>query len=469
MNLTSRLTVLAAAALLAACGSMAPHYERPAAPVSPTYPATVAGAIGGTPAADIEWQRFFEDARIRRLIELALQNNRDLRVAVLNIERTRAQYQVQRADRLPSVSGVASLTREPNAQGDQTSLYSVGLGVTSYELDLFGRVRSLSDAALGQYLATEEGRKAAQISLVGSVARAALAIQADEELLALTRQTLATREDSLKLAQLRFDNGVASELDLQLARSLMEAARTTLAQQQRQRELDENALVLLVGQPLPADLPPVAPLAQTRLVDDVPAGLPADLLARRPDLRQSEQLLVSANANIGAAKAAFFPRITLTGSAGTASNELSGLFKDGSGAWTFMPQITLPIFDAGRNRANLDVANANRDIALAQYEKAVQTAFREVADALAGRATLGEQLRSQQAQADAENARFRLSDLRYRNGVASYLDLLDAQRSLFTVQQAALQTRLAQLQNQVTLYQVLGGGWTEAPAPQAAR
>lgn len=461
------LAAAALAALLAGCSSMAPHYERPAAPVAATYPAAIAGdTTTGTPAADIDWQRFFSDARTRRLIELSLQNNRDLRVAVANIERTRALYQVQRADRLPSVNAAASLTREPNAQGDQTSLYTVGLGVTSYELDLFGRVRSLSDAALATYLATEEGRKAAQISLVGSVARAALAIQADEELMALTRQTLSTREESLKLSQLRFDNGVASELDLQQARSLVAAARATLSQQQRQRELDENALTLLVGQPLPADLPPATSLADTRMIDNLPAGLPSELLARRPDVRQAEQTLLSANANIGAARANFYPRITLTGTAGTASSELSGLFKSGSGAWTFMPQITLPIFDAGRNRANLEFSNASRDIALAQYEKAIQTAFREVADALAGRATLGEQLRSQQEQTEAESARFRLSDLRYRNGVASYLDLLDAQRSLFTVQQATVQTRLAELQNQVSLYQALGGGWTDEAVAQ---
>lgn len=464
------LAAAALAALLAGCSSMAPPYERPVPPVAPTYPVSVAGdTTTGTPAADVQWQQFFADARTRRLIELALQNNRDLRVAVLNIERTRALYQVQRADRLPSVSGVASLRREPNGQGDQTSLYSVGLGITSYELDLFGRVRSLSDVALATYLATEEGRKAVQISLIGSVARAALAVQADEELLAITRQTLDTRNESLKLSQLRFDNGVASELDLQQARSLVAGARATLSQQQRQRELDENALTLLVGQPLPADLPPLVPLADTRMIDNLPAGLPSDLLARRPDLRQAEQTLLSANANIGAARAAFYPRITLTGTAGTASDELSGLFRSGSGAWTFLPQITLPIFDAGRNRANLDASTAARDIALAQYEKAIQTAFREVADALAGRATLGEQLRFTQQQADAEAARLRLSDLRYRNGVASYLDLLDAQRALFTVQQAAVQTRLAELQNQVSLYQALGGGWTdEAVAQQGA-
>ncbi len=450
---------LVAAAVLAGCASMAPTYERPAAPVAGTYPGDAATTLNLTErASDIDWRRYFADARLQRLIELALQQNRDLRVAVLNIDRARAQYGVQRADRLPSVNAAATLTRQPSSSGTQTSLYTVGLAGTSYELDLFGRVRSLSDAALSQYLATEEGRRAAQVSLIGAVARGYLALQADDELLALTRHTLSTREESGKLTQLRFDNGASSELDVQQSRSLIESARATLAQQQRQHALDDNALVLLLGQPLPAELPASRPLADTTLGAQLGAGLPSDLLTQRPDVLQAEQALRSANANIGAARAAFFPRITLTGSAGTASSELEGLFKSGSFAWTFIPQITLPIFDSGRNQSNLDVSQANRDIALAQYEKAVQTAFREVADALAGRATWGEQLRAQQAQADAEAARFRLSDLRYRNGASSYLDLLDAQRSLFAAQQAAVQVRLAQLQNQVTLYQALGGG-----------
>jgi multidrug efflux system outer membrane protein len=450
---------LAATTLLSACMSLAPEYQRPTAPVAPTFPGDASGT--GRAAPDIDWQAFFTDERSKRLIGLALQHNRDLRVAALSIEQARAQLQIRRADALPTVNAIAAGSREPGANGTQASVYTVGLGVTAWELDFFGRIRSLSDVALSQFYATEEARKAAQIALIASVVNAQLALQADDELIASTRGTLATREDSLKLTKLKFDNGASSELDLRQAESLLEGAKVALAQQQRQRALDENALVALIGQPLPSDLPPSVPLAEQGLLANLPAGLPAELLDRRPDLRQAERQLIAANANIGAARAAFWPRITLTGSVGLASTELSGLFKSGTSAWTFGPQLVLPIFDAGRNQANLQVAQVGRDIALAQYEKAIQTAFREVADALAGRATLGEQLRAQQAQAQAEEVRSRLADLRYRNGAASYLDVLDAQRSLFTARQAVVQVQLQQAQNQVTLYKVLGGGWTD--------
>jgi outer membrane protein, multidrug efflux system len=304
------------------------------------------------------------------------------------------------------------------------------------------------------------------------VATTWLNLLADEALLDLTRQTVATRDESLRLTKLRFDNGASSELDYRQSESLAESAKVVLAQLQRLRALDENALVLLLGQPLPAgpDLrEPEAGLNAAMAPGDLPAGLPSDLLTNRPDIRAAEQQLLAANANIGAARAAFFPRITLTTGLGTASNQLSRLFESGSFGWSFAPQLLLPIFDAGRNQASLDSATVGRDIAIAQYEKAIQTAFREVADALAGRATLAEQLRAQQAQANAESVRFRLADLRFQNGIASSLDLLDAQRSLFTAQQAVLQTRLLQLQNQVALYKTLGGGWTETrPAGTAA-
>ncbi|HVR54576.1 MAG TPA: efflux transporter outer membrane subunit, partial [Pseudorhodoferax sp.] len=454
----------------AGCSFM-PTYERPAAPVAAQWPgqaeATASAGVAAQPVADIAWQDFFSDARLRALVEQALANNRDLRVAVLNIEQARAQYRIQRADRLPTIGVGASGSRTPQGNGNSLTVYQAGLTLSSWELDFFGRVASLSEAALAQYLATEEGRKAAQISLVASVANAYLAILADEELLEITRQTLATREDSAKLSQLRFDSGVASELDLRQAQSLLEAARATLAQLQRQRAQDQNLLTLLVGQPdwaqRIAALPATNRLESAVVMTELPAGLPSEVLTARPDIRQAEQQLRSANANIGAARAAFFPRITLTAGFGTVSSQLSGLFEGGSWGWTVAPQLLLPIFDGGRNQAGLDVAKVNRDIAVAQYERAVQGAFREVADALAGRATLGEELRAQQAQAEAESTRFKLSDLRYRNGVASYLDLLDAQRSLFATQQAVVQTRLAQLQNQVTLYKTLGGGWTAQP------
>lgn len=447
---------------LAGC-SFIPTYERPATPVAADWPGAVPSGAGATAAADLPWADFVTDVRLRELIHLAIANNRDLRVAVLNMEQVRAQYQIRRADQLPTINLAATGNRQPNGEGGTSRSYSVGLALSSWEIDFFGRVASLKEAALAQYLASDEARKAAQTSLVASVASSWLSLQASDELLAITQQTLATRQDTLRLSQLRFDNGVSSALDLRQAESLLAAAQGALAQQQRQRALDLNALTLLVGQPLPAELtaraPQGSPLAVPTLFRELPAGLPSDLLTRRADIRQAEQTLISANANIGAARAAFFPRISLTASVGTASNELSGLFKDGSWGFTLAPQALLPIFDAGRNQAGLDSANAGRAIAVAQYEKAIQTAFREVADALAGRATLAEQLRAQQAQATAEAERLRLADLRYRNGIASSLDLLDAQRSLFAAQQALTQTRLAQQQNQVALYKALGGGY----------
>jgi multidrug efflux system outer membrane protein len=459
------LAALAATALLAlaGCSSLIPPYERPAAPVPPAYPADPipTGAAGSEAAADIDWQRFFADPRLRQLISLSLANNRDLRVAVLNIEQTRALYQVRRADELPTVGVGATVSRTPVGSNVATA-YAVGFAIAGYELDLFGRVHDLSEAALAQYFATAESRKAVQISLVSSVANAYLNLLADDELLRVTRETLRTREESTRLTKLRFDNGASSELDFRQAESLLEGARATLAQALRQRALDQNALVLLVGQGLPTDLAAPLPLDQQQIPGDLPAGLPSDLLIRRPDVRAAEQQLLAANANIGAARAAFFPRISLTANLGSASSELSGLFKSGSFAFTGTAQLLQPIFDAGRNRANLDVARVNRDIAVAQYERSIQNAFREVSDALAGRATLVEQLRAQAAQTNALAITFRLADLRYRAGAASYLDILDAQRSLFTAQQALVQTQALQLQNLVTLYRALGGGWRES-------
>jgi NodT family efflux transporter outer membrane factor (OMF) lipoprotein len=453
------LLSLSSALALAGCINLQPHYERPAAPVAAQFP--FAQGAPGEPATALDWHRFFAtDPRLQRLVELSLQNNRDLRVAVLNIEAARAQLGLRSADQWPTVNAAVAGTRQPGANGRQTSTYTAGLAVSAYELDLFGRVRSLTDAAAAQLAGTEEARKAAQISLVASVANAYYALRADDELLALIERTQGTREESLRLVKLRFDNGVASELDLRGAQTLVEAARVALVQQRRQRALDQNALELLLGQPLPAELPAAAAWTPQTL-PDVPAGLPSEVLLRRPDVRQAEQQLIAANANIGAARAAFLPRITLTGSVGTASNELSGLFH--GTAWTFAPQLLQPIFDAGRNHANLRGAEASRDIALAQYERSIQAAFRDVADALAGRATLEEQLRAQQAQAEAEAARYRLSGLRFEHGVASSLDLLDAQRALFTAQQAVLQTQLALTQNRIAVYRALGGGWTEPP------
>lgn len=492
--------VLGAAVLagsLAAC-SLVPTYERPAAPVTATWPDSAGAQIeGGIAAADLPWQQFVHDAQLRELIAIAIENNRDLRVAVQNIEQARAQYQIRSADQFPTVGASASGTRSaPNpmqALGGPSvsSNYTVGIGVAGWELDFFGRVTALKDVALANYLATEEARKAAQISLIAAVSSTWLQLKTDTELLLLTERTLGTREQSLRLTRLRFDNGASSALDMRLAESLAANAQATRAQQQRLRAQDINLLTLLVGQPIPERLVPpvpavvtpeaprslsqptaaVEPAAELPTFTEVPPGLPSDLLLRRPDIRAAEQQLIAANANIGAARANFFPRISLTGSLGRVSGDLDGLFgSGGSKAWSFGPSITLPIFDMGRNQANLDAARAGREIAVAQYEKSIQSAFREVADALAGRATLADQLSALQAQAAAERDRFRLADLRYRNGIANYLDLLDAQRSLFAIEQALAQVRLAQRANEVQLYKALGGGWTDyqPPMPPAA-
>jgi NodT family efflux transporter outer membrane factor (OMF) lipoprotein len=449
-----RLPLPLAAALLAGCMNLQPGYERPAAPIASTFPNAAPNEVG-TPPSQLRWADFFTgDARLQRLIALALANNRDLRVAAANIEQARALITVRRADQLPTV-GVGVQAERTSGQ---PSLYSAGLAFSAFELDLFGRIRSLTDVALAQYLASEEARKAAHIALVASVANAHYVIAADDELLALARRTLQTRRDTLKLTQLRVDNGAASEFDLRLSQTQVEAARIVLAQQQRQRELDVNALTLLVGAPLPAELP-AAPTWNAAALSDVPAGLPSQVLLQRPDVLQAEQQLIAANANIGAARAAFWPRISLTASAGTASTHLSDLFKDFG--WSFAPQLFQPLFDSGRNDANLKIAQAQRDSAVAQYERAVQAAFRDVADALGARAALNEQLDAARAQAQAEEARFKLSQLRFDAGVTSSFELLDAQRSLFAAQQLQLQTELAVLLNRVAAYRALGGGWNE--------
>jgi len=455
-----RLTTLAAAVALAGC-SLIPTYERPAAPVASQFDNVVSDGNRTNEATATNWQSFFKDARLKRLIELALQNNRDLRVAILNIEQTRAQLQVRRADELPTVNAGINGARGPAASGAITSSYTAGLSVTAYELDFFGRVRALSQAAQAQLLGTEEARKTVQISLIASVANTYLSLLADDELLGVTRDTLITRQESLKLTQLKFDNEAASRIDLSQAQSLLEGAKVAMAQASRQRALDKDALVLLVGQSLPADLPAGLPITAQGLLADLPAGVPSELLTRRPDIRLAEQVLLANNANIGAARAAFFPRISLTASAGVVSNDLDTLFNNGTSAWTFVPQLLLPVFDYGRNSANLEAAKVARDIAVAQYEKAIQTGFKEVSDALAGRATLGEQLRAQNAQLAAEQTRMELTNMRFKHGAASAFEVLDAQRSLFTAQQAAVQVQAQQVQNLVALYKALGGGWNE--------
>ena len=454
---------LACASLLSAC-SLIPTYERPAAPIDAQWPATVppktAEDHSNQPAWDKGWKDFYADPTTQELISIALANNRDMRVAVLNIEQTRAQLGLARANQFPAVNATITGSRTPSTSGGITSAYTGGLTFTAYELDFFGRVASLKEQALAQYLATSEASKTVQISLMASVAQGWLNLLADEDLLKTSRQTLATREESLKLTELKRSYGASSDLDWRLAQTVLESARVTLAQQLLKRAQDENALALLLGQSLPAAAR--AELAKGQLerqqFASLPPGLPSDMLTYRPDIHQSEQLLLASNANIGAARAAFFPSITLTAGAGSASGELSGLFKDGSWGWTLAPSLVLPIFNAGANQAKLDTARVARDIALAQYEKTIQTAFSEVANALAGQDTLAQQLQSSEALLKAESERTRLTKLQFDNGAASQLDWLDAQRSLFTTQQSLVQTRLAYLQNQITLFKSLGGG-----------
>jgi multidrug efflux system outer membrane protein len=463
-------TAFAATVALAGCTSMAPEYARPPAPVPNAWPAGPAyqggaGVPAGTAAADVPWRDFFLDERLRRLITLALENNRDLRVAVLNIERSRALYQIQDANRYPKVDGVAAanLQRVPadfSGADEAVTLhqYTVGLGLASWELDFFGRVRSLSDQALEQYLATEQARHSVQISLISQVAAAWLTLAADRERLQLSNETLSSLQSSYELIRKRFDAGVSSALDLYQAQSLRDAARAETFRFTALVAQDENALNLVVGSPVPAELLSPSLSDSLTALEEIAPGLSSDVLLRRPDILQAESRLKGASANIGAARAAFFPRITLVSSAGLGSNELNGLFGGGTTSWRFAPAITLPIFDAGTNRANLKVSEVDRDIAVAQYEKAIQTAFREVADALAQRGTIDGQLAAQQSHVTALTETTRLSQARYDKGVDSFLAVLDSQRALYAVRLNLITGRLTRLVNQATLYKVLGGG-----------
>lgn len=460
-------TLLAASLALAGCANLAPTYERPAAPVASQWPVPQTTAADAK-AADLGWREFFTDPKLQSLIEQALANNRDLRVAMLNVQRAQAQYGVQRADRLPSVNAGVGQTAQ-HIGGVTTRQYTATLGVSAYELDLFGRVRNLTDAALQQYLATDDARRSAQISLVAEVANSYLTLAADQERLRLAEQTLLARQDSLRLTQRLQAAGVSSTLDLRQAEIAAETAQSDLASLTAQVAQDRNALELLVGQPLqPAQWPVAGTDAAVTQTAELSAGLPSDVLLARPDVQQAERTLQAANANIGAARAAFFPRISLTASAGSASNALGDLFRAGTGMWSFVPQVSLPIFDAGRNQANLTIAKVDRDIAVAQYEKSIQSAFRDVADALAQRATLGQQVASQQRLVTQTQDALRLAEARFAKGLDDRLATLDAQRSLYSAEQGLIAARLAQQANRVTLYKALGGGGTGEQAPQSA-
>ncbi len=453
--------------LLGGC-SLAPKYTRPGAPVPEKWPTGAAyqetGAAANAPAAaELKWREFFTDGRLQAVIQTALANNRDLRVAALNVQRARALYGIQRAELFPAVDAAGSWYKERipsdlSASGRSTIYqeYNVNLGVTAWEIDFFGRIRSLKDAALEQFFATDQARFSAQILLISQTANTWLALATDRENLKLAGSTLEAQESTYKLVRKRYDLGMASELDLRRVQSQVDAARGDIARYTQFVAQDENALNLLTGSTLsPELLPP--DLAGVSMPRDISAGLSSEILLRRPDVLSAEHQLKAANANIGAARAAFFPRISLTTAIGTASAELSGLFGAGSAAWTFAPLITMPIFDA-RVWSGYEVTKVDREITVAQYEKAIQAAFRDVANALAVKGTVNQQIAAQESLVQALSEAYRLSELRYSKGIDSYLSVLDAQRSLYGAQQGLISLYLARISNQVTLYSVLGGG-----------
>jgi multidrug efflux system outer membrane protein len=450
-------------ALLAGC-TMAPKYTKPEAPIPGDWPSGAAyQETKGRIPPELKWNDFFTDQKLQKIIEAALDKNRDLRLAVLNVQKARALYGIQRAELLPAVNAAGSGTKQRvpadlsiTGKTMVSEQYSVNLGISSWEIDFFGRIQSLKDRALEEYLATEEARRSVQALLVSAVANAYLTLAADRERLKLAQSTLETQQDIYKLIRRRYEVGLISELDLRQAQTQVDASKGEAARYIQLAAQDENALILLVGSSLPSDLLPTE-LGNVRPPGEISAGLSSEVLLRRPDILAAEHRLKATNAFIGAARAAFFPRIALTTGIGTASSALSGLFGSGSETWNFSPQIVMPIFDA-RTWSAYEASKVEREIVLAQYEKAIQTAFREVADALAVQGTVGEQLSAQQSLVNAVAETYRLSNLRYTKGVDSYLGVLDAQRSLYAAEQGLVALRLVRITNQVRLYAVLGGG-----------
>jgi outer membrane protein, multidrug efflux system len=458
--------------LCVACAcTLEPRYRAPALPVSDQWPmpATILERPGVNMAArDIGWRDFFVDTRLEQLIDLALANNRDLRVAVLNIGRARAQYRIQRAALLPFLDATGSFTRGKlpaslnyGVPAPTSGSFDLGLSITSYEVDLFGRVRSLTHAALEQYVAQVEARRSAQLSLIAEVAIAFLTLASDRELVHLAQETLESQEHSLTLQQTRHETGTASGLDLAQSQTTVEQARADAARFEGNVAQDIDALTLLVGTSIDPALLPAQFDSKTMGFEPLPAGVPSAVLLRRPDVLEAEHALRAANANIGAARAAFFPDITLTANLGSASNQLSNLFKSGTGTWAFDPLVSLPIFHGGALLGGLDGAHANERIALAQYEKTIQSGFREVADALALTATLNHRRAAEESLVEATSQAYKLSQRRYQVGRDSYLEVLDSQRSDYAARQGLITTRLAEQSNRVTLYKTLGGGWRE--------
>ena len=469
------LMVVALVTGLSAC-SMTPDLQRPAPPVPASFPESAALQGAAVPASEMGWRTMFADPQLQRLIELALAHNRDLRLAALNVDAARAMFNIQQSTRLPSVSLDASRTRERalaqdnsgESRREASNQVAVNVGVSAFELDLFGRVRSLSDAALARYLASEQGRDAAQISLIGAVAGAYFARQLADEQRQLAQRTLKDWQQSLKLARLLQDAKQNSGLDVAQAEGQLASAEADLQARQRAYVQAGNALQLLVGAELPADLPAPRELARQPLVAPLPAGLHSDMLLMRPDIRQAEQTLSAANADIGAARAAFFPQVSLTASFGYASTSLGSLFDPSRQVWRFTPQLSQPLFQAGRLRAELRLARVRKSEAVVQYERAIQVAFREVADALAGAATLDQQIEAQTRVVGSAQRRVALSGLRYQAGVDGRLELLDAQRGLYAAQQSLLELRRDAAVNSVALYKALGGGLRERTIITAA-
>lgn len=468
------ISTKSAIAIMVLCLSgctMAPQYTRPDSPVPEKWGGKAGDIVAAkqvdssaTMASELKWREYFVNPKMQKLIELALSNNRDLRVAALNIEKARAQYQIKRADLLPTINatGSANIQRLPasvSSSGRATisRQYNANLGFSAYELDFFGRVQSLKDQALEQYLATEHARNSAQISLVAEVANAFLTLAADRERLKIAQDTLNSQQESFALIQSRYEVGASSELDLRQAQTSVESARVDIARYSSQVAVDENALSLVVGTLISKELLPEG-LTEITAVKDIKPGLPSDLIQRRPDILQAEGALKAANANIGAARAAFFPKITINTNIGTTSDQLVNLFSPGSAAWLFAPQISVPIFDTGRNIASLKVSEAEKKIALAQYEKAIQSAFREVSDALIQRDSLVAQQQAQIALTGASSESYRLADARYKAGISSYLNVLDSQRSYYAARQGLVSVNLSRSTNLVAVYKVLGGG-----------
>jgi multidrug efflux system outer membrane protein len=452
---------LVAAGLLAGC-SLIPSYERPAPPVPQQFPGAT-GTAASPSAADTHWREFIEAPRLVRLVEVALANNRDLRVAALRVEQSRAEYRRARSGLFPSLDLRLSSTRQgtgdlPSGAGSTTTSANLSAASTAYELDFFGRVRSGNEQALQQYLETEEAKRSAQISLVAEVATQYFALREAEEQLSLARQTLELVEESYRLNTASFDAGQIDALDLRTSEGQLQNAKINLLTYERQAAQAGNQLVLLIGAPLPEDLPEPEPFG-TNVLAEIPAGLPAELAQRRPDILAAEHALLAANANIGVARAAFFPSISLTGSVGRTSDALGTLISAGTGIWSFVPQLTLPLFNAGSNHANLTAAQAAKEIEVANYEQTIQTAFREVADALVAADTYARETDAQQAAIDAQTQRFQLADARYRQGEVSYLTVLQAQQDLYSAQQGRLRAQSNRASSQIALYRALGGGW----------